>query len=45
MLKNKKYNFIVVGSGAGGATLAKELSNKGKTVLIGTLFVSMMRIN
>jgi len=29
-----KYDYLIVGSGAGGATLAKELSKKGKTVLI-----------
>ena len=30
----KKYDFVIVGSGAGGATLAKELSRKGKTVAV-----------
>lgn len=29
-----KYDFIIVGSGAGGATLAKELSGKNKSVLV-----------
>jgi len=29
-----KFEFIIVGSGAGGATLAMELSKKGKQVLI-----------
>ncbi|MGA1790296.1 MAG: thioester reductase domain-containing protein [bacterium] len=33
-MKDKKYDFIVVGSGAGGATVAKELAKKGKRVLI-----------
>ena len=31
---NKKYDFIIVGSGAGGATLARELSRKDQSVLI-----------
>jgi choline dehydrogenase-like flavoprotein len=30
----EKCEFIIVGSGAGGATLAKELSQKGKQVLV-----------
>jgi choline dehydrogenase-like flavoprotein len=34
MKQDKKYEFIVVGSGAGGATLAKELAKKGKSVLV-----------
>lgn len=34
MDKMKKYDFIIVGSGAGGATLAKELSQYGKQVLV-----------
>lgn len=29
-----KYDFVIVGSGAGGATLAKELATKGRNVLI-----------
>lgn len=29
-----EYEYIVVGSGAGGATIAKELSKRGKNVLI-----------
>ncbi|MFC1909893.1 NAD(P)-binding protein, partial [Chloroflexota bacterium] len=30
----QKYEFIVVGSGAGGATLARELTKKNKKVLV-----------
>jgi len=30
----KKYDYVIVGSGAGGATLAKELSRKGKIVAV-----------
>jgi len=33
-MKNNKYEFIIVGAGAGGATLAKELAKKDKKVLI-----------
>lgn len=33
-MKGDKYEFIIVGSGAGGATLARELSKRGKQVLI-----------
>ena len=33
-LKNRKYDFIIVGSGAGGATLGKELALRDKDVLI-----------
>ncbi|KPJ58088.1 MAG: hypothetical protein AMJ42_03950 [Deltaproteobacteria bacterium DG_8] len=29
-----KYEFLIVGSGAGGATLARELAKRGKEVLI-----------
>lgn len=29
-----KYQFLVVGSGAGGATLARELAKRGKEVLV-----------
>lgn len=29
-----KYDFLIVGSGAGGATLARELSKKGRAVLV-----------
>lgn len=31
---DKKYEFLIVGSGAGGATLARELSQRGKEVLV-----------
>ena len=31
---NRKYEFVIVGSGAGGATLAKELSKRGRDILI-----------
>ena len=34
MTMKKKYEYIVVGSGPGGATLAKELSYQTKSVLI-----------
>lgn len=30
----RKYKFVVVGSGAGGATVARELSKRGKEVLV-----------
>jgi choline dehydrogenase-like flavoprotein len=30
----QQYDYIVVGSGPGGATLAKELASQGKRVLI-----------
>ena len=33
-MDTKKYDYIIIGSGAGGATLAKELSAKGKTVAV-----------
>lgn len=32
--ENKKFDAIVIGSGPGGATVAKELSKKGRRVLI-----------
>ncbi|MGA1867996.1 MAG: thioester reductase domain-containing protein [bacterium] len=32
--KSKKYEFIIVGSGAGGATMAKELAKRGKRVIV-----------
>ena len=31
---SKKYEYIIAGSGAGGATLARELCKKGKDVLV-----------
>jgi len=34
MNQGRKYEFIVVGSGAGGATLAMELAKKGKSVQV-----------
>ena len=33
-MQTKKYEFTIVGSGAGGATMARELSKKGKEVLV-----------
>jgi len=33
-MSDKKYDYVIVGSGAGGATLAKELSAKGKSVVV-----------
>ena len=33
-MQGKKYDFLIVGSGAGGATLARELSRAGKDVLV-----------
>jgi len=33
-MDRKKYEFVVVGSGAGGATVARELSKRGKEVLV-----------
>jgi len=33
-MKSSKYEFIIVGAGAGGATVAKELTKMGKKVLI-----------
>jgi choline dehydrogenase-like flavoprotein len=32
--KNRKYEFLIVGSGAGGATLGKELALQGRNVMI-----------
>lgn len=34
ILQNLKYEFVIIGSGAGGATLGKELAFRGKDVLI-----------
>ena len=34
MNQDRKYDFIVAGSGAGGATVAMELAKKGKSVLV-----------
>lgn len=34
MNSKKKHEFLIIGSGAGGATLAKELSKQGKDVLV-----------
>lgn len=33
-METKKYDYTIVGSGAGGATLARELTRKGKKVLV-----------
>lgn len=33
-MRGKEYEFLIVGSGAGGATLARELSKRGKDVLV-----------
>jgi choline dehydrogenase-like flavoprotein len=33
-MQTQKYDFVIVGSGAGGATLARELSRKGRRVLV-----------
>ena len=33
-MKDKKYEFVIVGSGAGGATLAKGLAMKGRDVIV-----------
>jgi len=34
MCRGGEYDVLIVGSGAGGATLARELSNRGKAVLV-----------
>jgi choline dehydrogenase-like flavoprotein len=33
-LQNQKYDVIIVGTGPGGATTAKELTSRGKKVLM-----------
>jgi choline dehydrogenase-like flavoprotein len=33
-MNGRKYEYVIVGSGAGGATLARELSKRGKQVLV-----------
>jgi len=33
-MTTQKYQFLIIGSGAGGATLARELVKKGKDVLV-----------
>jgi len=33
-MRNSKYDYLIVGSGAGGATLAKELAQQRKHVLV-----------
>lgn len=33
-MTTRKYQFLIIGSGAGGATLARELVKKGKDVLV-----------
>ncbi len=33
-MHGKEYEFLIVGSGAGGATLARELGKKGREVLV-----------
>jgi choline dehydrogenase-like flavoprotein len=33
-MSTRKHEFVIVGSGAGGATLARELSKRGKEVLV-----------
>jgi choline dehydrogenase-like flavoprotein len=33
-MDNRKYDYVIVGSGAGGATLAKQLSADGKSVAV-----------
>jgi choline dehydrogenase-like flavoprotein len=33
-IRNNRYDYLIVGSGAGGATLAKELAQRKKSVLV-----------
>jgi len=33
-MRNSRYNYLIVGSGAGGATLARELAQRKKNVLV-----------
>ena len=33
-MRNSRYDYLIVGSGAGGATLAKELAQRKKSVLV-----------
>ena len=33
-MTTRKYQFLIIGSGAGGATLARELAKRGKDVLV-----------
>lgn len=33
-MASKQYDFVIVGSGAGGATLARELAVRGRSVLV-----------
>ncbi|MBC7235291.1 MAG: GMC family oxidoreductase [Chloroflexi bacterium] len=33
-MRDKKYEYVIIGSGAGGSTLARELSKNGKEVLV-----------
>jgi choline dehydrogenase-like flavoprotein len=33
-MQSRKYEFLIVGSGAGGATLARELAGRGRDVLV-----------
>ena len=34
MENSKKYDFVIIGSGAGGATVARELAKRGRQVLV-----------
>jgi choline dehydrogenase-like flavoprotein len=33
-MEKRKYQFLIVGSGAGGGTLARELARRGRDVLV-----------